>query len=599
MAFKSYAKGGNYGSYNILPISTEVNEDLRIANEKVQDIQLTAQTKANHAQEYISALNNKFKVEQQNRDDNNQFFLKNHKAIYEGEQRQFEGEMAAMQRRHAKEAQKEAEPSVLQKALPHILSLVQVGAGMMAETAAAKSAAGVEAVNNVSAQGDAVGVNIAKMMGSDAVANSSAATQAEFKQALGIRLNPGGTPEEVRSTVDALNLWSSGDGKIQQAWQSNAIATASRNAQYETATNVQSHTYGSDWRGYQRAVSNSVNRLTKENLPEGYLDKLTPESQAWLRKSNGKFNNKMAAEALPNHKKAARAEFNQIGIHHISKIAAGTGEYEGLPPGKGLVAFTDTWSAHFQGDMVATVAHIIEITKDDPAISSNHLREWGLLLSKQNPGTAAADPTKRTSVLRLIDEATRDKVKAEQNTTIQHNRGMALQEDQRVREIGNMEREQAQQALAAVRESGRPLTPKVEKALKARAAGQPNRAGEQAKLPDYQLPMESQRSMVNTAIEAGAKEKWPKYTGGVEIAPEITEEVRRDTFRELARFAREAPDFEENITDYFKEAAAIAVDKQKWGIEGSGLTGTLTRESVKHREQGTSEFIKGLFVVFW
>jgi len=129
MAFKGHAQAGNFSSYALnLPITDEINEDLRIAGGKVRDIQLTAQRKQQQADQYISALNNKFKIEQQNRDTNSQFMLDNYKAVYEGEQREFKGRMAELQREMAQPKEK----SELQKALPAIIALAKVGMGAYA-----------------------------------------------------------------------------------------------------------------------------------------------------------------------------------------------------------------------------------------------------------------------------------------------------------------------------------------------------------------------------------------------------------------------------------------------------------------------------------
>ena len=254
MAFKSYAKGGNYGTYNVLPIGTEINEDLRAANEKVQDIQLTAQAKANHAQEYISALNNKFNVEQQNRDDNDRFFQNNHKRIYEGEQRQLEGEMAELRRRHAEEAQKEAEPSVLEKALPHILSLVKVGAGMIAETAAAQTQAEAEQVEVLSANIENNGGNIGKMFQThQSILDPAARGEWMTGQAHALSPQYGGDHQKA---LDALNLaFTSGKPEIMQVRQTYALQAGQNAAAFDTmaaqSTTLAPHIFGTDYKRHR------------------------------------------------------------------------------------------------------------------------------------------------------------------------------------------------------------------------------------------------------------------------------------------------------------------------------------------------------------
>ena len=149
MAFKGYASKGKFSNYALnLPIAEEINEDLRVAGDKVRDIQLIAQQKHNNAQEYIGALNHKFKVEQENRDENDKWFQSNFKRIYEGEQREFKAKMAELQQAQAMAARKPAEKSTLEKALPHVLKLVQLGGQFAAAQQKAQQIGAAETIQN-------------------------------------------------------------------------------------------------------------------------------------------------------------------------------------------------------------------------------------------------------------------------------------------------------------------------------------------------------------------------------------------------------------------------------------------------------------------
>ena len=122
MSYKSYAQGGQFSTYSIdLPIKTEINEDLRAAGDFAAQMERSQQYREKWANSYLTALNNKSSIERQNRDDNFEFLQNNFKAIYEGEQREFEGRMGELRREQAKAAN--AEPDFLEKVLPALIKL--------------------------------------------------------------------------------------------------------------------------------------------------------------------------------------------------------------------------------------------------------------------------------------------------------------------------------------------------------------------------------------------------------------------------------------------------------------------------------------------
>ena len=161
MSFKSYAQGGQYGTYHIdIPIKSEINEDLRAAGNFAKQMERSQKYREKWASSYLSALNEKSSIERQNRDDNFEFAQNNYKRIYEGEQREFEGRMAELKRNQAKAAN--AEPGILEKLAPLLLEGAKLAAGMLAETAAAEHAAKVENIQNVGDAFDLAGIgNIA------------------------------------------------------------------------------------------------------------------------------------------------------------------------------------------------------------------------------------------------------------------------------------------------------------------------------------------------------------------------------------------------------------------------------------------------------
>jgi len=122
MSYKSYAQGGQFNTYSIdLPIKTEINEDLRAAGNFADQMERSQQYREKWANTYLSALNNKSNIERQNRDDNFEFLQNNFKAIYEGEQREFEGRLAELKREQYEAAN--AEPDFLEKVLPALIEL--------------------------------------------------------------------------------------------------------------------------------------------------------------------------------------------------------------------------------------------------------------------------------------------------------------------------------------------------------------------------------------------------------------------------------------------------------------------------------------------
>ena len=157
MSYKSYAQGGQFGTYHIeLPIKTEINEDLRAAGNFTKQMERSQKYREKWASSYLSALNEKSNVERQNRDDNFEFAQKNYKAIYEGEQREFDGRLDELKREQAKAAN--AEPGILEKLAPLLLQGAQIAAGMLAETAAAEHTAKVENINRVADSFDRNGI---------------------------------------------------------------------------------------------------------------------------------------------------------------------------------------------------------------------------------------------------------------------------------------------------------------------------------------------------------------------------------------------------------------------------------------------------------
>ena len=149
MSYKSYAQGGQYSTYHIdIPIKAEINEDLRAAGDFTKQMERSQKYREKWATSYLAALNDKSKIERQNRDDNFEFAQNNYKRIYEGEQREFDGRLAELKREQAEAAN--AEPGILEKLAPLLLQGAKLAAGMLAETAAAEHTAKLENIDRVS-----------------------------------------------------------------------------------------------------------------------------------------------------------------------------------------------------------------------------------------------------------------------------------------------------------------------------------------------------------------------------------------------------------------------------------------------------------------
>ena len=139
MSYKSYAQGGQFNTYSInLPIKAEINEDLRAAGDFAAQMERAQQYREKWAGSYLSALNKKSGIERQNRDDNFEFLQKNFKAIYEGEQREFEGRLAELRREQAEAAN--ADPGFWDDLLPSLIKLAPQIASMAAGMHAAHQA---------------------------------------------------------------------------------------------------------------------------------------------------------------------------------------------------------------------------------------------------------------------------------------------------------------------------------------------------------------------------------------------------------------------------------------------------------------------------
>ena len=132
MTFKSYAQAGQFSTYQIdLPIKAEINEDLRAAGDFAKQMERSQKYREKWASSYLSALNNKSNIERQNRDDNFEFLQNNFKAIYEGEQREFEGRLAELRREQYEAAN--AEPSTIEKLLPVLMELAPMALSVIGQ----------------------------------------------------------------------------------------------------------------------------------------------------------------------------------------------------------------------------------------------------------------------------------------------------------------------------------------------------------------------------------------------------------------------------------------------------------------------------------
>ena len=139
MSYKSYAQAGQYGTYHIdLPIKAEINEDLRVAGDFAKQMERSQQYREKWAGSYLSALNSKSGIERQNRDDNFEFLQNNFKAIYEGEQREFEGRLAELKREQAEAAN--ADPGFIEKLIPMLIELAPKALAVVGQMHAAHQA---------------------------------------------------------------------------------------------------------------------------------------------------------------------------------------------------------------------------------------------------------------------------------------------------------------------------------------------------------------------------------------------------------------------------------------------------------------------------
>jgi len=156
MTFKSYAQAGQFSTYHIdLPIKAEINEDLRAAGDFAKQMERSQKYREKWASSYLSALNDKSNIERQNRDDNFEFLQNNFKAIYEGEQREFEGRLAELQREQAEAAN--AEPDFFDKLLPALIEFAPKIIGLVGDMQAANLAAGQEHIAGITQQMQQVG----------------------------------------------------------------------------------------------------------------------------------------------------------------------------------------------------------------------------------------------------------------------------------------------------------------------------------------------------------------------------------------------------------------------------------------------------------
>ena len=138
MSYKSYAQGGQFNTYSIdLPIKTEINEDLRAAGDTAKQMERSQNYREKWANTYLSALNKKTGIERQNRDDNFEFLQKNFKAIYEGEQREFEGRLGELRREQHEAAN--AEPGFIEKLIPMLIELAPKALAVVGQMQAANA----------------------------------------------------------------------------------------------------------------------------------------------------------------------------------------------------------------------------------------------------------------------------------------------------------------------------------------------------------------------------------------------------------------------------------------------------------------------------
>ena len=596
MAFKSYAKGGNYGTYNILPISSEINEDLRAANEKVQDIQLTAQAKANHAQEYIGALNDKFKVEQQNRDQNNQFFKDNHKRIYEGEQRQFEGEMAELRRRHAEEARKEAEPSTLEKALPHILSLVQIGAGMVAETAAAETQAKVGQVHELNQQSEAAGFDTSQVMNSEAWKEATPEIRNELMQSYATRWQnaTGGSPGERERFIDNMKVAANAKGEVLEARQGLALQRAHNNAVYQTKTDQSTDpARHSDYKAYSSHLRKTYNKNLRNYLGGGapgtdegvtagseYLAGVGQRVMQGHYKQSSRFFNTELNAGLKVHEQNSRKDYLtgvQSRVHQAYHNKGPWTNSSGTPAEnihELIIGETGLLKVDANGDIGYVMDTLEQVIPQDPSIDVETLRQVKTLVRNSNPGTAAANPAYQTEVDNTFNKMIDDKEKAKINAVTRHNQLKRAQGLEVIGQVNSLKSQSEQKAfINGLHESDvfRTLDATTQKELNAISAGHQSTAKEQAKKYSSYFPKQAVTERVETEITKQILDKYPDVKE-VNISAWELQKVINDTMRLLpGEIGTDEAGFRENPENAFNAALTKALDGHDWSIEKTGV----------------------------
>ena len=312
--FKSYAKGGNFATYHIdLPIQQEINEDLRAAKGFAADMRVSQQYREKWAKSYLTSLNNKFSEERQNRDDNIEFTLDNHKRIFEGEQREFAGRLQQLQTEQAQRAADAAEPSLLEKLTPLLIQAGTMAMGMIAETNAANLKANVEGAEQASMALAATGSdsNIGKMYEAHAAATTDQARQA-LEDAF-VASDAGkfltDTGQDARKAYQSTVIGSSHMMRARSEIQTNAlVGRISQTLQAEIADGTIS-TRGGDQIQYRQTIVQRAQQLFNEGRnPETASDVTL---NAW--KSINKDINAHIGQSQAHFK--AQTEQNQANLH--------------------------------------------------------------------------------------------------------------------------------------------------------------------------------------------------------------------------------------------------------------------------------------------
>jgi len=217
MSYKSYAQPGQFGTYYIdLPIKAEINEDLRAAGDFAQQMELSQKYREKWAGSYLSALNQKSSIERQNRDDNFEFLQNNFKRIFEGEQREFAGRRAELEREIAERRAKEAEPGTLEKVVGFMQAALQIAGtveGLVSEYQNIQYEQDVEAASISMEKLSAAGVNFT----GDNLNNWRETLTNGSSQEIGLRTLREQHPElQTVADRDIINV-ALGDGRIHQA----------------------------------------------------------------------------------------------------------------------------------------------------------------------------------------------------------------------------------------------------------------------------------------------------------------------------------------------------------------------------------------------